>query len=154
MHGCTRTCMHTHTYTVAAVFTNYKKGTIYCQETGGGPALIEKLRQGQAWLCSWTHYDPKLQWLPEEKFRKALQQVIKTTQNITGTIYRASVTSVKWDVCTEPEDTSRQHPPSHSLIPLLPSDMRYRYLLPYHQTTEQLHSPSCETPELINAHQH
>ena len=47
-------------------------------------------------------------------------------ENITGTIYRASVTLVKWDVCSEPKDTKRQHPPSHSLFTLLLSDNRYR----------------------------
>ena len=44
-------------------------------------------------------------WHGSSRPRTALQQVIKTTQNITGTIDRASVTSVKWDVCTEPSDT-------------------------------------------------
>ena len=47
-------------------------------------------------------------------------------ENITGIIYRASVTLVKWDVCSEPKDTKRQHPPSHSLFTLLLSDNRYR----------------------------
>ena len=46
-------------------------------------------------------------------------------QNISGTIYRASVTSVKWDVCTEAKDTKRQHPPRYTLFTLLPSDNRY-----------------------------
>ena len=36
------------------------------------------------------------------------KRVIKTTQNITGTIYRAPVTPVKWDVYTEPRDIKRQ----------------------------------------------
>ena len=31
-------------------------------------------------------------------------------QSITGTIYRASVTSVKWDVCTEPRLKDNTHP--------------------------------------------
>ena len=49
-----------------------------------------------------------------------------STQNITGTIDRASVTSVKWDVCTEHKDTKSQQPPSDSLFTLLQSDNRYR----------------------------
>ena len=46
-------------------------------------------------------------------------------QNFTGTIYRASVTSMEWDVCTEPKDTKREHPPRHSVFTLLPSDNTY-----------------------------
>ena len=34
---------------------------------------------------------------------QTLQQVIKTTQNIIGTRLQISVTSMKWDVCTEPK---------------------------------------------------
>ena len=34
---------------------------------------------------------------------KALEKVVKTAQNISGTIYRASVISVKWAVCTGPK---------------------------------------------------
>ena len=55
--------------------------------------------------------------------RKALQRLIKTAKNITGTIYRASVASVK--SAQSPKDCRRQHPPSHSLFTLLPSDKIY-----------------------------
>ena len=57
--------------------------------------------------------------------------------NITGSVYRASVTSVRWDVCTESRDTKRQHPPRHSLFTLLPSDNRYRSIC---CCTSRLHS--------------
>ena len=62
-------------------------------------------------------------------------------QNITGTIYRASVTSVKWDVCTEPKDTKRQHP--HAVCSPC---CHHKYLLLFHQNTELLHSSDCNTP--------
>ena len=57
---------------------------------------------------------------------KKISTSVDKLEKITGTIHRASVTLVKWDVCSEPKDTKRQRPPSHSLFALLSSDNRYR----------------------------
>ena len=63
-------------------------------------------------------------------------------QNITGTIYR---TSVKWDVCTEPKD----HPPSHSLCTMLPTDNTYRSICWQTIKLQSSFTSLAETPELI-----
>ena len=50
----------------------------------------------------------KVAWCITTQDRKALQQVIKSFHNITGTIYRASVTSMKWNICTEPKTPAKR----------------------------------------------
>ena len=49
---------------------------------------------------------------------------------------------MKWDVCTEPKDTKRQHLPRHTLFNLLPSDNRYRSVH-CHNTRLQSSSSVC-----------
>ena len=63
--------------------------------------------------------------------------------------YRPSVTSVEWDVCTEPKDTKRKHPQPQTVQPAAIWQQTQKYLLPYHQTTEQLLYPGYVTPEHI-----
>ena len=57
------------------------------------------------------------------------KNTFKTPRTSLVPIYRASVTVVKWECPQSPKDT--------------------KYLLPYHQTAEQLHSPGCEIPPFI-----
>ena len=64
----------------------------------------------------------------------------------TGKIYRASVTSVKWTSAPSSMDTKSQHPLHPQPVHLAASWQKIqKYLLPYDRTTEQLHSPGCET---------
>ena len=59
-----------------------------------------------------------------------------------------SVTSGKWDVCTEPKDTKWQHPPRYNLFTLLPPDNRYRSICCF---TSRLHSSfTPQTVKLLN----
>ena len=72
-----------------------------------------KRHHGKEKKRDWKHH--KLAWFITAQKRKAPQR------SIAGANYRASVTPVKWDVCTELKD-----PPSHSLFTLLPSDDAHR----------------------------
>lgn len=64
----------------------------------------------EPWI-SWSSFieEPQKAFLQETLYglcpapdRKSLQWLITSAKNIIGTIYRASMISVMWDVCTEP----------------------------------------------------
>ena len=76
---------------------------------------------------AWKHH--KLALFITAQDREALQQLIKA-QNITDTIYSTSVTSVKWDVCTEPKETSPTQP--QCVHPAAIRQHIQKYLLLYH----------------------
>ena len=59
------------------------------------------------------------------------------------------MTSVEWDVCTEPRDSKRQHPPRHSVFTLLPPDNRYRSICCCSTRLQSSFITQAVTPELI-----
>ena len=61
-------------------------------------------------------------------------------------------TEHQWHQCSEisvqnPEETKRQNPKRQSVHPAAIWQQIQKYLLLYHQTTQQLHSSDCETPQ-------
>ena len=110
-----------HHWELISVITHYKGCTFYTTQDGlipdQDPGHLLQRRNRNTTNCDGSS------WPGTGRLYSGL---IKTVQNITGTIYRESVTSVKWDVWSEPKDTKIQQPTSYSLFTLLPSDNRYR----------------------------
>ena len=88
------------------------------------------------WVRSWKHPDWKQTGMVHHS--PGRHWGIQTAQNITGTIDRASATSVKWDVCTEPEGrwkmTSTQPQSVHPAA--IGKDMEETAAMPDYQTAD------------------
>ncbi len=81
--------------------------------------------------------------------RRALQRVIKTAQNIIGT-HLPSISDIGEVPAQSPKFTTRQYLPQPQPVhPAAIWQVIQKYLLLYHQTTEQRLSSGCEIPKLI-----